>query len=145
VKDCPACGVRNVSRVAAGTGEALPGPVARGFFAAGAWRPITGDPSASVDAVPWLQNGDLAVGRIDFRLSRGAGPSAAGPRSPVMSACLPRCPLRGKRPAHSAEKTSLSRRECLIRMRVREVLADVAHVDLPGLTSVIVIVNPGGD
>jgi len=30
-------------------------------------------------------------------------------------------------------------------MRVREVLADVAHVDLPGPTGVIVIVNPGGD
>ena len=30
-------------------------------------------------------------------------------------------------------------------MRVREVLADVAHVDLPGLAGVIVIVDPGGD
>jgi hypothetical protein len=30
-------------------------------------------------------------------------------------------------------------------MRVREVLADVAYVDLPGLTNVIMIVNPGGD
>jgi hypothetical protein len=29
-------------------------------------------------------------------------------------------------------------------MRVREVLADVAHVDLPGLAGVIVIVDPGG-
>lgn len=36
-------------------------------------------------------------------------------------------------------------REYLISMRVREVLADVADVDLPGLTGVIVIVNPGGD
>ena len=34
---------------------------------------------------------------------------------------------------------------CLIRVRVREMLADVAHVDLPGLTGAIVIVNPGGD
>jgi hypothetical protein len=30
-------------------------------------------------------------------------------------------------------------------MRVREVLADVAHVDLPGMTGVIVIVDAGGD
>ena len=30
-------------------------------------------------------------------------------------------------------------------MCVREMLADVAHVDLPGLTDVIVIVNPRGD
>jgi hypothetical protein len=30
-------------------------------------------------------------------------------------------------------------------MRVREMLADVAHVYLPGLTGVIEIVNPGGD
>jgi hypothetical protein len=29
-------------------------------------------------------------------------------------------------------------------MRVREMLADVSHVDHPGLTGVIVIVNPGG-
>ena len=35
--------------------------------------------------------------------------------------------------------------ESLIRMRVREVLADVAHVDLPGPADVIVIVDPGGD
>jgi hypothetical protein len=35
--------------------------------------------------------------------------------------------------------------ECLIRMRVREMLADVAHVDLPGPAGVIVIVDPGGD
>ena len=30
-------------------------------------------------------------------------------------------------------------------MRVREMLADIAHVDLPGLTGVIMIVNPGRD
>src|SRR5271165_162260 len=30
-------------------------------------------------------------------------------------------------------------------MRVREVLADVAHVDLPGMTGVVVVVHPGGD
>ena len=30
--------------VAAGTGEALPGPVTCGSCVAGAWRPITGDP-----------------------------------------------------------------------------------------------------
>ena len=35
--------------------------------------------------------------------------------------------------------------ECLIGMRVREMLADVADVDLPGVTGVIVIVDPGGD
>jgi hypothetical protein len=44
VRDSPAYGARNVSMVAAGTGEALPGPVACGFVAAGAWRPITGEP-----------------------------------------------------------------------------------------------------
>jgi hypothetical protein len=43
VRDSPAYGARNVSMVAAGTGEALPGPVACGSVA-GAWRPITGDP-----------------------------------------------------------------------------------------------------
>jgi hypothetical protein len=43
VRDSPAYGARNVSMVAAGTGEALPGPVACGS-AAGAWCPITGDP-----------------------------------------------------------------------------------------------------
>jgi hypothetical protein len=42
VSDSPAYGTRNVSMVAAGTGEALPGPVACGF-AAGASRPITDD------------------------------------------------------------------------------------------------------
>ncbi len=36
-------------------------------------------------------------------------------------------------------------RECLIRMRVREVLANVAHIDLPGMTGVVVVVHPGGD
>jgi hypothetical protein len=30
-------------------------------------------------------------------------------------------------------------------MGVREMLADVAHVDLPGMIGVIVIVNPGGN
>jgi hypothetical protein len=30
-------------------------------------------------------------------------------------------------------------------MGVREMLADVAHVDLPGVAGVIVIVDPGGD
>jgi hypothetical protein len=44
VKDSPAYGARNVSRVAAGTGEALPGPAACGVGAAGARCPITGDP-----------------------------------------------------------------------------------------------------
>jgi hypothetical protein len=42
-KDSPAYGARNVSRVAAGTGEALPGPVVC-EIATGARRPITGDP-----------------------------------------------------------------------------------------------------
>jgi hypothetical protein len=37
-------GAERPERVAAGTGEALPGPAACGFVAAGAWRPITGDP-----------------------------------------------------------------------------------------------------
>jgi hypothetical protein len=43
VRDSPAYGARNVQMVAAGTGEALPGPVACDF-AAGAWRLITGEP-----------------------------------------------------------------------------------------------------
>jgi len=43
LKDSPAYGARNVSRVAAGTGEALPGPVTCGFVA-GAACPITGIP-----------------------------------------------------------------------------------------------------
>src|SRR5438034_177795 len=30
-------------------------------------------------------------------------------------------------------------------MRVREVLADIAYVDLPGPTGIVMIVNPGGD
>jgi hypothetical protein len=42
VRDSPAYGARNVSRVAAGTGEALPGPVTCGSVA-GAWRLITDD------------------------------------------------------------------------------------------------------
>jgi hypothetical protein len=42
-KDSPAYGARNVPIVAAGTGEALPGPVTCGSVT-GAWRPITGDP-----------------------------------------------------------------------------------------------------
>jgi len=36
-KDSPAYGARNVSRVAAGTGEALPGPVACGMCQ---WRGV---------------------------------------------------------------------------------------------------------
>src|SRR5580704_2334087 len=30
-------------------------------------------------------------------------------------------------------------------MRVREVLANVAHIDLPCMTGVVVVVHPGGD
>ena len=33
----------------------------------------------------------------------------------------------------------------LIRMRVREVLADVAHVDPPCMAGVVMVVHPGGD
>jgi hypothetical protein len=44
VMDSPAYGARNVSMVAAGTGEALPGPADCGVRAAGARCPITGDP-----------------------------------------------------------------------------------------------------
>jgi hypothetical protein len=44
VKDSPAYGARNVSRVAAGTGEALPGPMTCGESSSEAARPITGDP-----------------------------------------------------------------------------------------------------
>src|SRR5215831_16376637 len=40
---------------------------------------------------------------------------------------------------------NLRQRSSLIGMRVRKMLADVAHVDLPGATGVIVIVDPGGD
>ena len=38
----PAYGARNVQKVAAGTGEALPGPVAPWMGAVGESRPITG-------------------------------------------------------------------------------------------------------
>ena len=41
MKDSPAYGARNASRVAAGTGEALPGPVTCGVVT-GARRLITG-------------------------------------------------------------------------------------------------------
>src|SRR5215467_13868959 len=40
---------------------------------------------------------------------------------------------------------NLRQRSSSIGMRVRKMLADVAHVDLPGATGVIVIVDPGGD
>ena len=43
LKNSPAYGARNVQIVAAGTGEALPGPVTCGCVA-GARRPITGEP-----------------------------------------------------------------------------------------------------
>ena len=42
MKDSPAYGARNVQMVTAGTGEALPGPVACVLVAAGASHPITG-------------------------------------------------------------------------------------------------------
>jgi hypothetical protein len=45
VKDSSAYGARNVSIVAAGTGEALPGPMAYGIVI-GAACPITGDPGS---------------------------------------------------------------------------------------------------
>jgi hypothetical protein len=41
VKDSSAYGVRNVQIVAAGTGEALPGPVICGMSVTGAWCLIT--------------------------------------------------------------------------------------------------------
>jgi hypothetical protein len=43
VMSSPAYGAWNVSIVAAGTGEALPGPVTCGSLLPGAWRPITDD------------------------------------------------------------------------------------------------------
>ena len=43
MRNSPAYGARNASMVAAGTGEALPGPVTCGSVT-GARRPITGDP-----------------------------------------------------------------------------------------------------
>ena len=43
-KDSPAYGARNVQIVAAGTGEALPGPMTCGDRVVGASRPITSDP-----------------------------------------------------------------------------------------------------
>jgi len=45
LKNSPAYGARNVSIVAAGTGEALPGPVACGCVI-GAACPITGNPGS---------------------------------------------------------------------------------------------------
>ena len=46
-KNLPAYGARNAQTVAAGTGEALPGPAACGRSAVGAARPITGDEPGS--------------------------------------------------------------------------------------------------
>ncbi len=43
LKDCPAYGVRNVQIVAAGTGEALPGPAPCGRLLPEVWRFITDD------------------------------------------------------------------------------------------------------
>src|SRR5260370_30423617 len=48
------------------------------------------------------------------------------------------------RRAGAAHRVRRGRRG-LIRMRVREVLADVSHVDLPCMTGVVVVVHPGGD
>ena len=45
-KDSSAYGVRNVSIVAAGTGEALPGPGTCGLVFPGAACPITGNPGS---------------------------------------------------------------------------------------------------
>src|SRR3954467_2780744 len=42
-RNSPAYGARNVQIVAAGTGEALPGPTTCGNVVVGAWRPITDD------------------------------------------------------------------------------------------------------
>ena len=42
LKDSPAYGARNVQIVAAGTGEALPGPAGCGVVLPEAWRRITG-------------------------------------------------------------------------------------------------------
>src|SRR5690242_5894281 len=58
--------------------------------------------------------------------------------------CRAACPKRHS-PPYNSTRRSLMRYACLIRMRVRKVLADVAHVDLPGPAGVIVIVDPGGD
>src|SRR5690349_9782076 len=58
--------------------------------------------------------------------------------------CRAACPKRHS-PPYNSTRRSLTLYESLIRMRVREVLADVAHVDLPGPAGVIVIVDPGGD
>jgi hypothetical protein len=43
VRDSAAYGVRNVQMVAAGTGEALPGPAICGVVLPEAWGPITDD------------------------------------------------------------------------------------------------------
>jgi hypothetical protein len=59
VKDSPAYGARNVSKVAAGTGEALPGPMTCGQSSSEAAFPITGDPGK------WARAAQLTV-----RLSR---------------------------------------------------------------------------
>src|SRR3954449_972729 len=42
-RNSPAYGARNVQIVAAGTGEALPGPATCGQVVVGAWCPITDD------------------------------------------------------------------------------------------------------
>lgn len=52
MKDSPAYGARNVQMVAAGTGEALPGPATCDESSPEATRPITGDPGKWV--VCWV-------------------------------------------------------------------------------------------
>src|SRR5947209_20001562 len=84
---------------------------------------------------------------------RGGQRSQPGPRpsGETSKACSDQAHTGHGVPPRQAVPHDLGRgeadrcRECLIRMRVREVLADVAHVDLPALTGVIMIVNPGGD
>src|SRR5690242_13657244 len=70
-------------------------------------------------------------------------PHPAGTRRPMRKRDRPPRD-QGDRPYPQGTRRSLLY-ECLIRMRVWEMLADIAHVDLPGVTGVIVIVDPGGD
>jgi hypothetical protein len=57
LKDSPAYGARNVQIVAAGTGEALPGPATCGNDVVGASRPITSDPGKWVASRVGVEGG----------------------------------------------------------------------------------------
>lgn len=72
LKNLPAYGALNVWKVAAGTGEALPGPAMLRCFV-GATRPITGDPGKWA----WCREG-VGSGRSTDRAGRTTEPPVRG-------------------------------------------------------------------